>query len=279
MPWSIKKHKAIGVKQAWSIKNYRCVCNVSPHTTDHLPPRTPPPSLLGRSGSHRCRRIGTEARSGSHRRCRAETEFAVLHRPPTMAGFSGPDALRWPSPRRQAATPPARSWRDLWDFFDLFLVFVPDLPDLVFIFVPSCMYLTDLTDLGHSCMDLCDSCMVPFEIIWRTFSVLGWICSCSMFAQICLHSYWNFMNNHEELNWLSLSTKKIMCKWPELFIRVDGSMLSFLKNFLLVQRLTKNRGGSRSKNLNMCRDFFGKIISPILMHWRISTAGDRVLAP
>jgi hypothetical protein len=54
---------------------------------------------------------------------------------------------------------------DLWDFFDLFLVFVPDLPHLVFIFVPSCMYLTDLTDLGHSCMDLCDSCMIPFEIM------------------------------------------------------------------------------------------------------------------
>jgi hypothetical protein len=29
MPRSVKKHKAIGVKQAWSIKNYRYVCNVS----------------------------------------------------------------------------------------------------------------------------------------------------------------------------------------------------------------------------------------------------------
>jgi hypothetical protein len=57
-----------------------------------------------------------------------------------MAGFSGPNALWRLPPRRQASTPPARSWRDLWDFFDLFLVFVPDLLDLfLFLFLLVCI--------------------------------------------------------------------------------------------------------------------------------------------
>jgi hypothetical protein len=33
MPQSVNKHKGIGVKQAWSIKNYRYVCDVSMRQT------------------------------------------------------------------------------------------------------------------------------------------------------------------------------------------------------------------------------------------------------
>jgi hypothetical protein len=34
MPQSVNKHKAIDVKQAWSIKNYRYVCDVSTPVVD-----------------------------------------------------------------------------------------------------------------------------------------------------------------------------------------------------------------------------------------------------
>jgi hypothetical protein len=75
-----------------------------------------------------------------------------------------------------------------------------------------------------------------------------------------------FMIVHEELNWLLLSTEKIMCKCKELYFEVDGSTITIIKNFLQVHCLTRNLEGSRNKNQNMCRDFFGKTVSPILMH-------------
>jgi hypothetical protein len=75
-----------------------------------------------------------------------------------------------------------------------------------------------------------------------------------------------FMILHKELYWLLLSTKKIMCKYKELYIGVDGSTLTIIKNFLQVHCLTRNIEGSRNKNPNMCRDFIGKTVSPILMH-------------
>jgi hypothetical protein len=41
MPRSVNKYKAIGVKQAWSIKNYRYVCNVSMNKEELFPENKP----------------------------------------------------------------------------------------------------------------------------------------------------------------------------------------------------------------------------------------------
>jgi hypothetical protein len=72
---------------------------------------------------------------------------------------------------------------------------------------------------------------------------------------------------------------KWVLKWPELYIRTSGSTRTILKNFLSLHHLTRSQEGPRNKNINMCRGFFGKIASPILMRLWILTAGDRVLAP